>query len=465
EIYDLIQFRDALILGLFSIGISILLSFFSWLFYKNFYKANLLAFSMICFQFFFGPVHDLLKKTFSDSLITRYSFILPATIILFIFLIVFLYRSKKSFIRTTYYLNILLLILLLIDTVNLLVKTNRKQNVAPTNVEVFNACENCKKPDVYLIIADGYPGKIELRDLFNYDNSIFEGKLAKRGFHVIDSSVSNYNFTQYSISSMLNLDYIDGLVGSNQNKHDISICNKILRNCRTIKFFTSNEYEVFNYSIFDINKQPALTTPTFLPRKTKLITSQTFTNRLIRNLGYHLVTTFKLESSIKQLRNLDLNNNNKLFSLTIKNASKNTEKPKFTYTHLMMPHHPYYFDSKGNQTPYLQLTEEHSSDKSAFLGYLEYSNKKYLELIDQILTSSKTPPIIILMGDHGFREFKDSVDKKYHFMNLNAVYFPDSNYTGFYKGQSNINQFRIILNSQFGQQMPLLKDSSSFLAE
>ena len=130
ENYDLIPFKDALILGLFYIGISILLSFFFWLFYKNFYKANLLAFSMICFQFFFGTVHDLFKKTFSDSLITRYSFILPATIILFILLIVFVHRSKKSFLRTTYYLNILLLILLLIDSVNLLVKATGKQHLS-----------------------------------------------------------------------------------------------------------------------------------------------------------------------------------------------------------------------------------------------------------------------------------------------------------------------------------------------
>jgi hypothetical protein len=69
------------------------------------------------------------------------------------------------------------------------------------------------------------------------------------------------------------------------------------------------------------------------------------------------------------------------------------------------------------------------------------------------------------MGDHGFREFKNKVENKYHFMTLNAVLLPDKNYSGFYKGMSHINQFRTILNSQFGQKLPLQKDSTSLVVE
>ena len=140
-------------------------------------------------------------------------------------------------------------------------------------------------------------------------------------------------------------------------------------------------------------------------------------------------------------------------------------QPKFVYTHLVIPHYPYYFDSTGKSIPYEKLTEDLAFNKEAFISYLKYSNNQLLNLTDYILATSKKPPVIILMSDHGFREFKEATDKKYHFLNLNAIYFPDRNYSSFYKGMSNINQFRILFNSQFGQQLSLLKDSSSFLSE
>ena len=131
----------------------------------------------------------------------------------------------------------------------------------------------------------------------------------------------------------------------------------------------------------------------------------------------------------------------------------------------MIPHHPYYFDSSGHSASYKMLNDDYAFNRKAFISYLKYANKKFLELIDTILASSVVPPIILLMSDHSFREFGETVDDKYHFLNLNTVFLPDSNYSGFYKGQTNVNQFRIILNSQFGQHLPLLKDSTSFLLE
>ena len=72
----------------------------------------------------------------------------------------------------------------------------------------------------------------------------------------------------------------------------------------------------------------------------------------------------------------------------------------------------------------------------------------------------------MFMSDHGFREFiADSVDHSYHYMNINAIYLPNKQYQAFYKGMSNVNQFRILLNTEFNQRLPILKDSTSFLKE
>lgn len=88
-----------------------------------------------------------------------------------------------------------------------------------------------------------------------------------------------------------------------------------------------------------------------------------------------------------------------------------------------------------------------------------------MALIDHILKSSATPPVIVLMGDHGFRHFKEPVKFKYYFLNLASVHLPSKKYTGFSDSLTGVNIFRAILNTDFGQQLPYLKDSASYLRD
>ena len=129
-----------------------------------------------------------------------------------------------------------------------------------------------------------------------------------------------------------------------------------------------------------------------------------------------------------------------------------------------MPHYPYYFKADGTPNPLHLLAEGNQVRQKEYLGYLQYCNGVFIKTIDSILKESKTPPIIIFMSDHGFREFDRDIEKnaKYYFMNLNAIYLPDKNYGEFYDGISSVNQFRVLLNTSFGQNFPLLKDSTIF---
>jgi hypothetical protein len=112
------------------------------------------------------------------------------------------------------------------------------------------------------------------------------------------------------------------------------------------------------------------------------------------------------------------------------------------------------------------ITDAFNIDKNAYISYLKYTNKKLLGLIDYIQANIARPTVIILLGDHGFRESSYSNHlTKYELMNLNAVFLSDRNYTGFYKGMSNVNQFRVLLNSQLGQHLSLLKDSTILMKQ
>lgn len=462
--FDLVPLKDAALLFLFFIWLSALFYFISLLILRKTYKASFFAFLLMVYYIFFGYFHDGIKHLEGNVFFSRYSFVLPVSLLLFIIIAIKLKKFKGPFSKMNLYLNSLFIILLLTDSAIFIFKISKPKHQT-TSAPPFLLCDSCSTPDIYLIIADSYPGSTELKETLGFDNTPFEKALQQRGFHIVDSSTSNYNFTPFSVSSMLNMEYLKGINGSNSNKDDLLKCYTTIKNNQTLQYLASLGYNFYNYSIFDFNKQPSLAKPTFLPRRTKPLVNHTLGYRMQNELGHLLITRFQIKSVIRNIRNLDLRNNTKLFELTKKQTGEPAPSPKFIYTHLVLPHYPYYFDSSGTQIPYEKLTDDYIINTDAFLQYLVYGNKKYLELIDNILKSSKNPPVIILMGDHGFREFPEPVDSKYYFMNLNAVLLPDKNYSQFYNGMSSVNQFRVILNTVFNQKLAILKDSTSFITE
>jgi len=328
----------------------------------------------------------------------------------------------------------------------------------------FLICDSCRKPDIYFILADEYAGNTELKDLFHFDDTAFLHELSSRSFHTIPHSYSNYNYTPFSVASILNMDYLD-MKDKERSKPDLTYCYETIRDNRLLQFLRFNGYQFHNYSVFDFEGQPARTRETFLPAKTRLITSQTFLSRLDRDIRFNMVSRWKSKSNLKILTYANLNNNENIYNLTWKVAEQKITSPKFIYTHLMMPHYPYYFDRNGKEQPFEKLLEGYQSNKDAYIEYLLYSNKKLLALVDHILKSSATPPVIVLMGDHGFRHFVEPVESKYYFLNLVSVHLPSRNYASLSDSLTCVNLFRTLLNTEFAQHLPLLKDSTSYLPD
>jgi hypothetical protein len=465
DYYDLVPLKPALRLTcLYLLAAGLFLFIYRFLF-KNVIKAGLMAFITLCYYFFFGSVQDLLNRYFHQSFLVKYSFLLPVSLAMLLVVFFFLKRSQRQFKRATLYLNTLMLVLVLADAGLLVLKVAGKRSEEIIPAEKLLRCDTCSTPDIYFIIADAYPGKLQFKKILDYDNSRFEAALMQRGFYIADSSLSNYNFTFFSLGSMLNMNYFKHVSGSIRNKKNIPAGSKALKENLVLGFLKKQGYTFFNCSIFDFRNTPTKAKPTFWINDTRPVTSQTFLSRLNRDLGYHLVTTFKLRPVHPYPVDQDLKNNEMLLAATIKAAKAAPASPKFVYTHLIMPHHPYYFDSTGAPTPLHKLTKEYAFDRKAAISYIIYSNKKFLQLIDTILAHSARPPVILLISDHGFREIKEEKDKKTMFLNLNAVFFPDRNYSGFYTGISNVNLFRLLFNQYFGQQLPLLKDSTVFLTD
>src|ERR1035437_726347 len=78
-----------------------------------------------------------------------------------------------------------------------------------SSAQVSGTNQISEKPDVYYIILDMYTRADILRQVHKYDNSPFIQQLTAKGFYVGSCSQSNYGITTLSLSSSLNMDYLE----------------------------------------------------------------------------------------------------------------------------------------------------------------------------------------------------------------------------------------------------------------
>jgi hypothetical protein len=138
-----------------------------------------------------------------------------------------------------------------------------------------------------------------------------------------------------------------------------------------------------------------------------------------------------------------------LFEFDQLDISPTLPSPKFVFIHIVAPHSPpFVFAADG--------TFKVSSSVDPALGDdLQFVNKRTLEAVQAIINQSKIPPVIIIQGDHG-------LDTEVRNANLIAYYFPNGGTKVLYSTITPVNSFRLVLDTYFGQNLPLLPDVSYF---
>ena len=148
-------------------------------------------------------------------------------------------------------------------------------------------------------------------------------------------------------------------------------------------------------------------------------------------------------------------------------ASKGSSK--FVFNHIVMPHPPYCFNSKGGQRDFSRL--EGWNDKDLFNEQLLFLNREMLNLIKNIISNSDTQPIIVLQGDHGSASLLELSINEYsrhealqeRFSILNAILAPDDVKSHFYSSMTPVNTFRIILNETLQAKFETIEDNNFFI--
>ncbi len=306
------------------------------------------------------------------------------------------------------------------------------------------------RPDIYLILLDGYPRADELESQFALDNSRFLADLMVRDFDVQERSRSNYTNTALTLPSLLGMDYLTATAPASFTDAALrGILDDALRTGPGFRSLRQAGYELLATSpgwehvslragVDRMVERPELTDleqsllwSTWLPDLPGVPPSLFFDQLYSRVLGG--------------------------LSDAVTVAASEHQKPRFVFVHVPAPHLPLVFGADGGPARYATRLygAKSAADygltdlqfKAAYAASIRTLNALVLNAIDGILMESAGDPIILVMSDHGYDGSSgDGGDSKLR--NLFAAHTPDE--PGLLNSVTPVNVLRELLRAYAG---------------
>jgi hypothetical protein len=297
--------------------------------------------------------------------------------------------------------------------------------------------------DVYLIVLDAYTRSDLLQDQLGFDNSEFLSALEDLGFYVVPCSRSNYGYTLQSITSELNLNYLDKL---NLPDENLELSNH-LKHSEVRAFLENQGYEfVFfetGYPFLEMEDADRFISATSHHRISDF--EALFLETTLFWHGYDLYQNYLNESYDFATEN---HTNRVLSTLDGLQNPIESDSPVFVYAHILSPHSPKAFYVNGEVNYRWEADFEDSVEDT-----YTFIQDQILIALEAILAHSDQEPIIILQSDHG-----DTFEDGLRNLNLNSYYLPDGGEEKLYPTITPVNTFRLIFNIYFGMEYALLPD-------
>jgi hypothetical protein len=327
------------------------------------------------------------------------------------------------------------------------------------------------RPDVILIVLDGYGRSDVIREFYGYDNEPFLNGLRAQGFQVAERSVANYSITHLALPALFNMSYMHA-DGASLGNNDMSyLATQVSDENAVVSFFKENGYSYIHGESDRWSNVCGKAADVCLSAPDPDITGHALLTRT--PFGGLLYRTEDNPSTALNLRRIE----------ELTNWDRTSEGwptgPKFVFLHLELPHPPLFLDSTcgvrldpelgGHNVRIRGSTEgQLAHRKAAWVEQLKCANAAVSKLVTQIDPET----IVAVVSDHGpdgtFAPEPnrsdidlDGLDER--FPSLTAVRLPEECSGDLPDDTATVNVFRVIISCMTGDSIPLL-ETRTFVA-
>lgn len=444
----------------FSVLVTLILFLLMRLLYRNWHRAAFVSAGLMLLFLTYGHIYDLIFAKWKFTSLAAWMLSLWAALAAAVFFIGA--QHKVKFEAAAFSLNVIALGLLIYPTIQVIQGPfNKGGSVAKQpffKSQDFHVSDGQVLPDIYYFMPEDYGRADLLQSNFDIDTGEFIKSLKDTGFYIAECSQSNYATSELSLGSSLNMEYLQNLDDSfdpkttNQRpvwdsiRYSAVVADLKKAGYKTVAFSTGFAWSELDNS--DVYFSPSPLTSGITSFESLLL--RTTPIRHLQDVG---------------LFNLDEIDGQQYRERTMLEFSSMDELakmpgPKFVFVHIINPHEPFVFDPAGSPidpAPFINEKRLYTLDKYVlgFQNHVPFINQMLENAIQTLITESATPPVILLQTDTGplFTQGSDT------FKILNAYYMPGHTHQ-LYPTISPVNSFRVVFNTYFGTNYPMLEDIS-----
>lgn len=440
-----------------------------WAIYRDLRKAGLACFLFLVAFFFYAKLHRWVANW---PVVGSHRVLLSACLILLGWLAWRIGRLRRSLEATTLLLNVITAGALAYPVVKLgafhlmrIPSHGAVEQFLAGRPQPQAARRPQPLPDIYYFIFDRYGSQDVLSARYGFDNSAFYEFLRGKGFYIATESHSNYLRTAFSLSSSLNLIYLDGLAAAlGPDDKDWNPLFRLLEDHVVGRFLKTQGYRFIHagswwwptrqnhYADENLNWNAALPAPNL-----RLLVDFTMLKPLGEELGIEWLDIRRQQWQRERYKFQQIA------------AIARRPEPTFTFAHFILPHDPFVFDRDGSFLPEAVMRQRTAEQN--YRNQVLATNELIRALVERLLADSETPPVIVLQADEGpaperfrrdgFRfDWRTATPEELQEKTgiFNAYLLPGAGDVSLYPSITPVNSFRLIFNAYFGTGLPLLPD-------
>jgi hypothetical protein len=335
----------------------------------------------------------------------------------------------------------------------------------------FAATTSAATPDIYVILLDGYARQDALRQIFDVDEQPFLDALAARGLTVSSRAVGNYPNTVQVLMAMFNMKLLSDIpalqpmLDATSTQAPLAITHHVVQENPLFDFLEGKGYEIVGISSgfaeVSLREADRFITGGQLNEVEIGMLRRTVLGDVVNVLAPDLVSSQQRERITGN------------FAALHRLASESPDHPRFIFAHIPSPHPPWVFHSDGTPRTVPDVRTIYADTpattglsmaelKDGYAGSVRHLQQPVLDAIDAIDRQSKTPPVIVVLGDHGSWVGADPGDIRLRFLPLLAARVPGVDRL-LPDDETLVNVFPDILNPLFGASFPRVDPAPSFM--